>query len=99
MDIAFCIGKIAEYATKQGTVQGELSGIEDELIKATEAMKDGKPDAKDAAAAVRKTLYAQLTAKKLILGYLNDFISFWKDELKKFLSQIKQFNELAQGGR
>ena len=93
MDIALCISQIAKYSGSQINAQENIALLEKDLESVTMATAD--PDRKDKIAQVTK----ELTKWKTLLGFYNEFITFWKDQIQQFKALLKSIGELAQPAR
>ena len=91
MSIGLAITKVAEYTAKHmdglskiDLLEAELEGVVDGDNTDTEAMRQ---------------IQRQLTAQKTKVGLYQQFLEFWRDQIKAFLAILKLTNELANPGR
>ena len=92
MDIALCISQIAQYSGKQIIAQENVKDLEQQLESVT---LGADPDKKDKITQLTR----ELTKWKTLLGFYNEFITFWKDQIQQFKALLKSIGELAQPAR
>lgn len=92
MSLGLAVQMVAFYTSMINQLAQEIEPLERKLMsRAAKGAKDAKADEID---------QLKLTKFKTLMRMAQEFLEFWKEAIKAFLSMIKAFNEIAfSGGR